>query len=322
MGNGLSVALCTFNGVKYLRQQLKSIFNQTRLPDEIFICDDASTDLTVDVAKALVSESQCPIKITENKSQLGVIANYAKVISMCSGDYVALCDQDDIWLPEKLAISLEKIKQAEKLYGTNIPLLVYSDLSVIDEVGEVIAPSFMKLRRLRPEPAELLKTLLAQNYVTGCTCLINRFLIEAALPIPESAVMHDWWLSLVAAATGKIIYIPAPTVQYRKHGNNVIGAKGFYSDDNLARLFDMSKLEKEMAATIKQAYALQERLKHLPATDNYPYLDRYLIAASKGGLKALPTLINTGIRKNGLLRNFLFYLLLVKGGHKDAQPSK
>lgn len=312
----ISVALCTYNGAEFLPLQIKSIINQNLPPDEIVCCDDLSSDQTVGLIESFSSNVITPVRFYSNERNIGVIDNYSRAISSCKGDYIALCDQDDIWLPEKLAMTFNKMKEAEALYGSATPLLVHSDLSVIDASGRVIAPSFMKLRKLQPDPAEPLKVLLAQNFVTGCTVLVNRPLIEVALPIPESAVMHDWWLALVAAATGKIIYEPTATVLYRKHGKNVIGAKGFYGRENMNRLMKIKLLEKELAGTIKQVTALQGSLKMLGMAERYPYIDRYLEAISHGGVKAIKSSIETGIRKNGLARNLLFYFIMLKGGYR------
>ncbi len=311
------MALCTYNGAEFLPLQLKSIINQNLPPDEIVCCDDLSSDLTVPLIKSFSSNAITQVRFYSNESNVGVIVNYSRAISFCTGDYIALCDQDDIWMPERLASTVQKMKQAEERYGVNTPLLVHTDLKVIDNEGEIIAPSFIKSRRLQPEVNDPLKRLLVQNFITGCTVLINRPLIDVALPIPANVVMHDWWLALVAAATGKIIYESKPTVLYRKHGKNVVGPKGFYDRENLSRLLMSESMENELAGTINQAAALQDRLKLLGMAERYPYIGHYIEAVSRGGVKALRGAIKTGVRKTGLIRNLLFHLLLLKGRYKD-----
>ncbi len=313
----ISIALCTYNGQQFLPAQFKSIIGQTIVPSEIVVCDDASTDSTVSLVNSFLKNTYFQGNIIENENSLGVIANYSQALSLCQGEYVALCDQDDIWQPDRISRCLQHMIEAEKFFGTNTPLLVHSDLQVIDSEGHVLAPSFVKFRKLQPRQNDPLKILLVQNFVTGCTVLVNRSLLKAALPIPEYAVMHDWWLALVAAAAGKIIYEPKPLVIYRKHGKNVIGAKGYFTSDNVKRLGSTANLEAEIAGTIDQALVLRERLNELPIdTSQLSYLDEYLEAVLQGGTGAAVRVYRKGIKKCGLFRSLVFYLLLMKGSYK------
>jgi glycosyltransferase involved in cell wall biosynthesis len=313
----ISIGLCSHQGANYLYEQLESITNQNLLPMEVVICDDASSDLTIKIIKNFSKRASCSYRLYQNEKCLGTLQNFSKVISLCKADYIALCDQDDIWLSDKLAITFQAMKEAEEKFGSLLPLLIHTDLAIIDAGGKVIASSFMRLRRLRPRDDEPLPKLLAQNFVTGSTVLINRPLAEAALPIPEEAMMHDWWLALVAAATGKIIYIDRPKVLYRQHETNVIGAGGFFSLESLKRLSDVESREKELAASIKQAIALKDHLKQrtdyqVPA----PLLD-FLNGVTLGGLKAIKTVKRCGVGKHGLIRNTFYKLLLLKGGYLE-----
>lgn len=306
--------MCTYNGGSFLREQLESLEEQTLPPRELVVCDDGSTDYTLELLKQFSSRVHFPVRIYCNEQQLGVIQNYSRALGLCRGDYVALCDQDDIWHPEKLALAMQCIREAEKLYGNGIPMLLHTDLQVTDLNGNVIAPSLMKLQKINHVEEEPLKTLLVQNFVTGCTALANRPLIEAALPLPVQALMHDWWVALTAATLGKLIFLPRPTVFYRQHGCNTIGAKKYYSGKNLMRLARIDQLEQLIARTIEQGQALQKRLEYLNI--KMPdYLPDYLEVATQNGKKAASWACSHGIAKQGRMRNLFFLLLLMKSNY-------
>ena len=311
----ISIGLCSHQGANYLDEQLESITNQNLLPMEVVICDDASSDSTIKIIINLSKSASCPYRLYQNEKCLGTLRNFSKVISLCKADYIDLCDQDDVWLPDKLRLSLQAMKEAEEKFGSQVPLLVHTDLAVIDADGETIAPSFIKLRRLKPRDDNPLPRLLAQNFVTGSTVLINRSLAEAALPIPKEAMMHDWWLALVAAATGKIVYIDRPTVLYRQHETNVIGAGGFFTLENLKRLSDIKSRERELVASIKQASALKDHLEQRTDYQVPVLLLDFLDGMTLGGLGAVKTVNRCGVGKHGLIRNTFYKLLLLKGGY-------
>lgn len=310
----ISVALCTYNGESFLREQLKSVTAQTVRPCEIVVCDDHSSDSTCTIVDNFKKKSHCPVSIYQSEDRLGVVGNYSKALGLCRGDYVALCDQDDIWLPDKLSFLLDAMRKAEQKYGKNIPVLVHSDLKVIDEKGSLLAHSFLKMQKLKHLDVHPLWGLLVQNFVTGCTVLVNRPLLAAALPIPQAAVMHDWWLALVAAALGIIVFVPEPTVLYRQHSKNVVGARRFYSGKNLGRVLRLKEIDNDIAKALAQAFALNERLNALGQKNED--LARLLQGMFSGGIGALKAVREKKIAKQGSLRNLLFYLLLTKAGYK------
>ena len=311
----LSIALCTCEGSFFLPKQLESLASQTILPGEIVVCDDASTDGTVGIIKEFAGKVPFRVNIIVNKDRLGAIKNFEQAIALCKGKFIALCDQDDIWYENRLEKSLQCMAEVEK--DTITPLLVHSDLSVIDRAGKLIAPSYMKARRIKHREEQTLNYLVAQNFVTGNTILFNRVLKEIALPVPDQAVMHDWWLALVAAATGNVNFIEQPTVQYRQHRANVIGPGKMYSGKNLMRALDFEILEKELATVLSQAFALEERLKACNLK-NPEWLGLFLREVGTGkGLAPLKAAFRAGVHKQGLLRNMVYYMLLLKSDYKD-----
>lgn len=312
--NNISIALCTYNGGAFLPEQLKSIAGQSLKPCELVACDDGSTDDTVAILEDFARRAAFPVRIYRNQERLGPVQNFARAVSLCRGDYVALCDQDDIWDAEKLALSSQAMRKAQEQHGAAKPLLLHTDLMVIDAEGHLVASSLMQIQKIAHAAQEPLKTLLVQNFVTGCTVLVNRPLLEAALPVPEEALMHDWWFALIAASLGDLIFLPRPTVHYRQHGRNTVGAKKFFGGKNVARLARVTQLEQMIASTIVQDLALHERLVQLhqrvPA-----YLAGFLQAARQGGKEAASYARRCGIAKQGRLRNMLFLLLLLRAGY-------
>jgi glycosyltransferase involved in cell wall biosynthesis len=190
------------------------------------IRDDGSTDGTLAIVRRFARSRPDQIALLKDSSpRLGVCQSFSRLVEHSDADYMVLCDQDDLWLPGRIAKSLARIHAAESEHGASTPVLAHSDLTVVDENLKTIAPSFWRYSRLRPELGQGLNRLLVQNVVTGCATTINRALARLASPIPAAAApMHDWWLALVAAALGRIETAPDATVLYRQHTRNCLGA--------------------------------------------------------------------------------------------------
>jgi glycosyltransferase involved in cell wall biosynthesis len=223
----IDILLATYNGGKYLRQQLDSIIGQTNSTWRLIIRDDGSTDNTLDIIEEYWTLHPDHIILMHgNGENIGVVRNFSLLLDLATADYVMFCDQDDIWLPEKITSTLEKMLETEKQYGNAMPLLIFTDLIIVDEDGSgVRADSFWEYQQLEPDSVTRLNRLLLQNIPTGCTIMINRALREKGRPIPAEAAMHDWWLTLVAAVFGSNVYLPQATVRYRQHGMNVCGVE-------------------------------------------------------------------------------------------------
>lgn len=221
----IEVVLPTYNGAAYLRQQIASIDQQTLRPQRLLIRDDGSSDGTLELLESLQQRYGAWLELCPTDGNLGCSANVNRLLEASRAPYVALADQDDIWLNHKLEASLALLQQLERRHGVDTPLLVHSDLDLVDSEGMPLGCTYFQLQRLDPKrtaPQHLSLT----NVVTGCTVLLNRALLQEALPIPADALMHDWWLALVASCLGDIALLPEPTVLYRQHGGNVLGAQG------------------------------------------------------------------------------------------------
>lgn len=224
--NDISIALCTHNGALFLNEQLNSLFNQSCKPKEIVIFDDCSTDKTIKIIESFSKKGVIDIRLIKNDKKVGPVLNFSHAMMACSSNYIALSDQDDVWKENKLEITLRKMKEMETIESPGCPLLVHGDLIVTNENLMPLTFSMMRKQGLKNEEdmQQAQRVLAVQNYVTGCTVMINKKLRDIACPIPPEAVMHDWWLALIAANKGKIGFIKEPLIYYRQHNNNTVGA--------------------------------------------------------------------------------------------------
>jgi glycosyltransferase involved in cell wall biosynthesis len=221
----VSLAMCTYNGSQFLREQLNSIASQTRLPDELVICDDGSTDATLAMIRECIGAVKFPIRVQCNPRRIGAAKNFEQAVSLSNGDIIVLCDQDDIWRQDKLEI-LEQVLSENPHAG-----YVFSDASIIDEMGKVIRHSlweevcFDSTKRaiFSRGSMDQVRILLRGNVVTGATMAFRGSLKRTVLPILESW-MHDEWISFVSSINGAYgILIHEPLIYYRQHQAQAIG---------------------------------------------------------------------------------------------------
>lgn len=215
----VSVAMATYNGEKFLREQLESLYAQTRVPDEIVVVDDCSTDRTLDILKEYHEKKGLIYYI--NESNQGVNCNFFKAISKCIGDYVAISDQDDIWFPNKIEESLNKITEIEK----GRPAVVSSLSRDIDANGNIIGRD-----RSTSDTWKIGDTLFYGNS-QGCSLMMNRKLINLLKPITKETPIYDWIISNVAAISGIKYNIGNVLMYYRHHSNNVMARINVYRSD-------------------------------------------------------------------------------------------
>ena len=221
----VEVALATYNSEPFLSALLDSLFAQTNQAFTLIVSDDRSTDATLEILDRYASLHPGRIRLLPHHDEpLGPLGNFARLLDHATGDYLLLCDHDDVWLPNKIALSVESIQALEAEHRTNTPLLVHTDLIVAGPDLEVISPSLIRYAHIDPARNDLI-SLLTANVATGCATIVNRSLYERARPVPREAMMHDHWLALVAAALGAIAYVDQPTILYRQHGGNAIGAQ-------------------------------------------------------------------------------------------------
>jgi len=223
----VDILMPTYNGGLFLREQLDSIIVQTHKDWTLKIRDDGSSDTTTVIINDYKNKYPDKIKVlTDNKGRVGVINNCSLLLSKSTADYIMFCDQDDVWLPFKIEKTLEKMLEIEK-QRPGIPILVHTDMKVTDSELNVVSDSFFEYQHINPE-IKSINRLLVQNNVTGCTSMFNLALKKKiTLPIPKNILMHDWYLALNASLFGSIEYMPKPTMLYRQHSLNSVGAKKY-----------------------------------------------------------------------------------------------
>jgi glycosyltransferase involved in cell wall biosynthesis len=222
----ISVAMCTYNGTLYLREQLDSIAAQTRLPDELVICDDQSTDTTLEVISNFAASAPFPVQLHVNAQNLGSTKNFERAIGLSAGDVIALADQDDVWLPEKLS-RLEDCFVSDAGVG-----LVFTDAEVVDERLQPLgyrlweSVGFDQAQRRLAKSGRVLDVLLPGWSVTGATMAFRARFKDLVIEIPtDLALIHDGWIALMIASVAEVAFLEEPLIKYRQHARQQIGAR-------------------------------------------------------------------------------------------------
>ena len=221
------ILLATYNGERFLPDWLASLAAQTHENWRLLARDDESEDGTALIlARAAQNDDRIEI-VRDALGNLGTLGNFGELLRRAEGvSYLLLADQDDVWLPNKIAVLLGALRAREAVTGPNVPLLAFSDLRVGDADLNVTHPSFMDQQGFRAmiEPALQLPELITQNVAPGCSMLFNAALRASALPLPDCVPLHDWWLLLVAQVCGQVIWVPEALLIYRQHADNQLGA--------------------------------------------------------------------------------------------------
>lgn len=281
----VGILLATYNGEKYLKEQLDSIIDQTYKNWIIYISDDHSTDNTTDIICEYKELYKDKIVVIENENKLSSAKmNFANLFEKVDKlDYYIFCDQDDVWDKEKITKLLYSIKKEEKL-SKDLPILVYSDLKIVDEKLDIISDSLVRYENKFLPKNNIFNHILIENYFPGCAIMFNAKLKDKVKDIYSECEMHDWWLTLVAAFCGKIVYIDEPLHLYRQHTNNTIGAK---RDKNIVqtyftrmkKIFKFSNMhntwKKYQQVTLKQAEELKYRYKD-EQNENIEVLNKFI----------------------------------------------
>ena len=313
----IEVALPTFNSAGYLPALLDSLFAQTRQDFTILVADDGSSDATPDVLRAYVRKWPGRIReLAPGGGRRGVIGNFDRLIAHSRADYVFLCDHDDVWLPDKMERTLDAMSRLEAAHGRDTPLLVHTDLVVAGADLHVLAPSFFAYSRIDPRRNSPRELLLA-NVVTGCTTLVNRALYRRAAPIPQEAMMYDHWLALVAATTGALAYVDAPTILYRQHGANAIGAKRPSLARRVYGTLISRDRERVLTRYARQAEILLERFGSELAPRERAAAETLAHLWSLPRLRRFSALRRCGLGLEGLVRNVALFIVVLRAPRRS-----
>jgi hypothetical protein len=324
----LAIVLATYNGERFLPELLGSLRGQTVRDWRLLVRDDGSTDGTVDLVRRTAELDPRIELFADDFGRRGPSGSFGALLEEAvrrGAAHVALADQDDAWLPDKLERQLAALRAAERTAGTDRPILVHTDLAVVDEQLRPRHPSMIRLQRLEAGRERPLRALLFHNCVTGCTALANRALLERALPIPERAMMHDWWLGQCAAAFGNLVFLDTATLLYRQHGNNAVGSQSPWA--RLRALLDPRRRSAllDFRGVLDQAAELRHRT--LPFDDVDPavgiLLDTFasIFDRPRSGLVRIADLRRQGLPDAHLVRRLLTYARVLCLGRHPVWPA-
>ena len=301
----VNIVLSTYNGAKFLSEQIDSIQAQTFTDWQLLIRDDDSTDKTLDIIAAYTVKDERIRLINEgNRKNLGVIKSFYKLIKDDVADYYFFCDQDDVWLPEKLAIMLAEATK----HDANESLMVYMDLSVVDENLKVINPSMVSSQSHHANTSLLAE--LTENTVTGGVAMINHALVKR-WSSSDSMIMHDWYLALLATATGELVYIDKPGELYRQHDHNVLGARTLAKRLKkwLNPLHAVQKYWELIVTSQKQAASILNQPDL--SDENRELIEKYVALLNQTMINRIKYLKKYHFKKNKLFHTIVFRTLVV-----------
>jgi glycosyltransferase involved in cell wall biosynthesis len=307
--------MAVYNGETYLEQQLNSLLEQTYFkthPDfKIYIRDDGSTDQTVKIISEYILKypGKIILKIAEKNSGSAKY-NFLKLMLDVKDDYIFLCDQDDVWLPEKVEISMTEMKKLEETYG-DTPLMVHTDLRVVDENLNVVSESFREAMNANWVNCDSLNQVVIMNTITGCTVVYNRKLAELILKPESFIVMHDWWLYLIGATFGHIGHCFEKTILYRQHGKNSIGAKDVRTlSYKINRLFNNKEIKSALDGSYRQADAFLKTYSDKLSDKDKELLTRFSNIPKHKKFKRYSETRKLGTFKHGFARKIAQFLFI------------
>jgi len=302
----VDILLSTYNGEKFLQQQIDSLLNQTCPQINIIIRDDGSTDSTIDIISRICAQDKRVRFIDDTLAGMGAGKSFLELLKHSEAPYIMFCDQDDVWKPEKVEISLHAISDQ------NQPCLAHSDLQVVDEQLNTIAESYIARSGLAKEPS--FDSLLVQNNVTGCTVIFNDKLRSLALEMqPSFITMHDWWLALLASMYGTVLFIDKPLIMYRQHSNNVVGSRGliqkvakrFFSSKSFVSLYSNPMNQAlELHRFVSDHQAIE------PVSHHVKILEKF-VGYNGNILRRLKFCFESHYHKSSLGRDFMFRLMFL-----------
>ena len=295
----VEILLATYNGEQYIEEQIESIMQQEYTNWIVRACDDASTDRTYDILKGY--QEKYPEKFIVEKKEKGsgsAKLNFFYLMKQSTCNYVMCCDQDDVWLPNKISLTMEEMRNQE---GTDVPVLIHTDLKVVDEKLEVISESFFEHSNLRK--SFTYPEALIQNHVTGCTMMMNRALVKL-LSVKmnyQYILMHDWLAAIVATTFGKVGFVDCPTMLYRQHAINSVGAKKYGLALLISKLKNNS-IRKSIINTTKQAGEIVKAYQDKHDEETYQLTSQYAQIFEKNKMYRIWFYVKNKTWKKGLPR--------------------
>lgn len=306
MQEKVGIVLASYNGEHYIREQLDSILSGTYKNFCIHVFDDGSSDCTREIIKEYEKRYPGQVVLNENAENKGVVKNFLCGIQAVEEAYIMLCDQDDVWLPDKIEKTMQEMKRVEG--EEKEAAIVFTDAKVVDAQLTPQGTSFYKRSRYKLNQMGL-SYMLMENKLIGCTIMLNYKIKEKITAVPTSARMHDWWIALIGAAFGKIAFLEEETILYRQHGSNVVGNQSF-SSYIASRLKKPGQQRKMLLRTEEQAAEFLEIYKKELTREQVLLIEAFACIRRQGFLKRRYIVLKNKYLKSGAVRNLgvLFFL--------------
>ena len=313
----IAIIMGTYNGEKYIKEQIGSIIAGDYKDWKLFIFDDGSSDETERIVGEFIRNYPDKIYFEKNKENFGAAGNFFNGIRKAAkelapeADYFCFSDQDDVWVKDKLSRSLAKIKEIEG----NGPALVFSDVEITDKNLKLTSGSYFKAEKVDNKKVGL-NYLLMENKLIGGTVMINKALVEEELTaenkglVPhKKAKMHDWWFGIMAAGLGKIAEVEGFTEYYRQHGANVVGGESFGSYF-INRISKFKEIKARIYQNIEQAEEFLRFFGDSLHADKKKVVEEFVKLKSKGYFGKRISIMRNRFFKSGLIRNVALLLFI------------
>lgn len=317
MGNEpVAILLAAYNGEKYIAQQLESILGQTYLDWTLFVRIDVSTDETLRIVTQYAQNDQ-RIKIVYNDGQgSGASYNFGALMAFVAKNsnysYIMFSDQDDKWLENKVELSVSSMKDMITDLGTDVPILIHTDFHYADSALNIL-PVKENIATKMVCVVDKLRVIVNDNYIFGCTMIINRALLNLSVPVAESAENHDFWIALHASAFGQIKFVNEKTMMYRQHSSNVSGGVQYSSIRNrILRIISFNSYISNKNKRLKQFEAFFEKEQGRFSNESIKILTEYIYHSKTGGIKAVVFMIKNHFKLRGPMQTLMYYISLFK----------
>ncbi|HHV13755.1 MAG TPA: glycosyltransferase family 2 protein [Clostridiales bacterium] len=306
----VAIVMAAYNGEKYIREQVDSILASSYQDFELFIFDDGSKDRTLPILKEYELQYPDKIHLHQNAGNLGLVSNFLQGVCKTTMDYVMFCDQDDVWKPNKIAITLKRMRNMEAQTGKAVPMVVFTDAVMVDQDLKVISNSFFCSSHLNPCRTDL-PHMLMENKLIGCTVMINAALrkVLQSSHLPNNARYHDWWVGLIGASMGRISFVREGTLLYRQHGGNVVGGQGF-ADYVKKRITALGSQREALRALGRQADEFIAIYQEEIPEEKREIIRSFADLGRLGYIKRRQVILRYKFFKTGLVRNIGLMIII------------
>ena len=310
--HSVNIILASYNGSKYIKEQLDSLMNSSYRDFRVFVCDDCSTDDTCDIVEEYVEAYPGKVFLNRNERNMGstlsFLTNLKRVSEASPANYYMFCDQDDVWLSDKISLAVRQMRRIEARRGAVLPVLVFNDAIIVDDDLNFISRSFYRTNKLKVRKNKFSRMLI-ENKCIGCTTMMNDALVRLLDETGPEIRYHDWWMALIASAFGVVRYNRTPVILYRQHGDNQVGQSSFaaYTKDRASSKEDTRE---RLRKTYDQAELFYGIYADMLPKNKRRHLESFIRLKNAGFIKRRLIILKNRFFKSGFLRNvgLLFYV--------------